>query len=74
MTALESIQAADITVQKLHAEAGYSAAESLKMRIRTAKKNLAAETRHERKTEPYRLQWQERVEAYKQHLAALQQK
>ena len=39
MTALESIQAADITVQKLHAEAGYSAAESLKMRIRTAKKH-----------------------------------
>ena len=71
--ALENVQAADRVVQKMHADAGFSPAESLKMRIKIAKKNLAAVTRHERKTEPYRSQWQERVEAYKQQVATLQQ-
>jgi hypothetical protein len=73
MSALETIQAADITVQKLHAEAGFSSAESLIMRIKTAKKNLAAETRNERTRDPYRTQWQERVAAYAAHVEWLEQ-
>ena len=73
MNALETIQAADLVVQKLHSNAGFSPSESLNMRIKTAKRNLAIESRHERKTEPYRAQWQERIEAYKQHVSALQQ-
>ena len=73
MSALEIIQAVDRYVQKLHSDAGFSPVESLNMRIKTAKKDLNAVTKHERKTEPYRAQWQERVAAYKQHVAALQQ-